>query len=391
MAMKTTLTMALLCVFAACSQKPPERPATARKGGPAPQLVLNKLFNAPVKQLKSIEDLKGKVVVLEFWATWCEPCVENIPHLNALADKFSGKPVVFISVTDETETKVVEFMKTVPIKGWVAVEAGPGIFKSYKVFGRPQTVLIDKELKVAAFTFPSEVTEEKISALIADQAPSSPASTADNAEDPFPHTNALSGFYIAPAEGGKMVVDSKPNSYKATNMPLQFIIADLFDNAHEVEAAKGANPDFGRRFNISLHLPKERAADFKGFFAKSLESAVGIRIRKVSRLTQVYVLKPAVSGPKGFNSSRPGAEGRARREGSVLRAEASSPAPLADTLRHILGRPVVDETGLKDAYDYSFDLATRSRDPAVNNAALERQLGLRLEEASRMVEVVEVR
>lgn len=218
-----------------------------------------------------------------------------------------------------------------------------------------------------------------------------PASTADNAEDPFPHANALAGFYIAPAEGGKMEVDPKPYSYKAVNMPLQFIIADLFDNAHGVEAAKGANPDFGRRFDISLHLPKELAAGFKGFFAKSLESAVGIRIRKVSRLTQVYALKPAVSGPKGFSKSRTGAKGRARHEGSILRAEASSPVPLADTLRHLLGRPVVDETGLKGAYDYSFDLAPRSRDPAAYNASLERQLGLRLEEASRMVEVVEVR
>jgi len=140
---------------------------------------LDNLLNAPITELKNIDELKGKAVVLEFWATWSAPSVENIPHLNALTEKFSGKPVVFISVTDESEASVEAFLKYKPIKGWVATGAYAWTLRSFRVEARPHTVLLDKELNVVALTSPSEVTAEKISALIAGVPESSPTFTVD--------------------------------------------------------------------------------------------------------------------------------------------------------------------------------------------------------------------
>ena len=46
-----------------------------------------------------LDSLKGKVVVLEFWTTWCGPCVAAIPHLNELSEKYADKPVQFIAIS----------------------------------------------------------------------------------------------------------------------------------------------------------------------------------------------------------------------------------------------------------------------------------------------------
>ena len=162
-----------ILVAAACSKPAPQaRPDLVSKGGPAPQLALSGLLNAPVRELKSLEELKDKVVVLEFWATWCEPCVESIPHLNALAEKFRDKPVVFIAVTDETSADVSEFMKRTPVKSWVAPDAPASAFRSYRVFGLPHTVLIGRDLKVAAVTYPTQVTEAVINDMLDGRPPS---------------------------------------------------------------------------------------------------------------------------------------------------------------------------------------------------------------------------
>src|SRR3989442_15427936 len=71
-----------------------EQPPTA--GNKAPAIKLEKLLQAPPGASTDWGRLKGKVVVIEFWATWCGPCISEIPHLNQLADQLSNEPIVFV-------------------------------------------------------------------------------------------------------------------------------------------------------------------------------------------------------------------------------------------------------------------------------------------------------
>ncbi len=62
-------------------------------------------------QRLSLDDLKGKVVLLDFWATWCEPCREALPHMRDLAKKFQGQPLLLLSVSlDDDEQKWKDFV-----------------------------------------------------------------------------------------------------------------------------------------------------------------------------------------------------------------------------------------------------------------------------------------
>jgi thiol-disulfide isomerase/thioredoxin len=59
----------------------------------------------------AMDDLEGKVVLLDFWATWCEPCREALPHIRNVAKKFQGQPLVILSVSlDDDERKWKEFI-----------------------------------------------------------------------------------------------------------------------------------------------------------------------------------------------------------------------------------------------------------------------------------------
>jgi thiol-disulfide isomerase/thioredoxin len=110
---------------------------------PAPDIAIGALLQAPRPSFSSLQEFRGEVVVLEFWATWCGPCVELLPHMNKLVQSFEGRPVRFISVTDETREAVEAFTKTHPMKAWIGLDPAGAAFKAFGVDSRPQVFVID--------------------------------------------------------------------------------------------------------------------------------------------------------------------------------------------------------------------------------------------------------
>ena len=135
-------------------------------GQPAPELDIEKYLQAPEGE-KSLSALKGKVVVLEFWATWCAPCVAVIPHLNQLNEEFRDKQVQFISVTDEGEDVIAPFLKRQEMKSWIGLDTDRSVFEAYGVKGIPRTFLINQEGIIAASLHPAGLSSDMIEKIIA--------------------------------------------------------------------------------------------------------------------------------------------------------------------------------------------------------------------------------
>ena len=69
-------------------------------------------------------------MVLEFWATWCSPCVASLPHLNQLVESLDPTKFQFISIDDEDLKAVQSFLTKKKMSGWVGVDASGGRFWS---------------------------------------------------------------------------------------------------------------------------------------------------------------------------------------------------------------------------------------------------------------------
>lgn len=96
----------------------------------------------------SLDDLAGKVVLLDFWATWCEPCREALPHLRDIAKKFQGQPLVILSVSlDADEQKWKDFIVKNEMT-WLQYRDGGftgSIAKLFSVTAIPHTFTIDAD------------------------------------------------------------------------------------------------------------------------------------------------------------------------------------------------------------------------------------------------------
>jgi thiol-disulfide isomerase/thioredoxin len=139
--------------------------ATPTAGQPAPPLTFTQLYGAPDGTKTDWPSFKGKVVVLEFWATWCAPCIAEIPHLNEFATSLAASNVQFISVDDEDPAVVKDFIAKKHMEGWVGVSKS--VFDDYGVQARPTTIVIDTEGRIAAITSPGQLQKDQLVALAA--------------------------------------------------------------------------------------------------------------------------------------------------------------------------------------------------------------------------------
>jgi thiol-disulfide isomerase/thioredoxin len=110
-------------------------------GKTMPEIALEDLKGKKVK----LSDLRGKVVVLDLWATWCPPCRAMIPHTTKLVERMKGKPFVFVSISGDDDKETVEnFIKKNPMP-WTHWFNGPdgGVVEDWNVKYFPTIFVLD--------------------------------------------------------------------------------------------------------------------------------------------------------------------------------------------------------------------------------------------------------
>lgn len=142
-------------------------PTEAVVGQPAPNFELQSLDGQSV----SLKDFKGKPVLINFWATWCGPCVYEMPFLQEIHDEWSSKGLILLAINDgESLSKVSQFMQRYNFSLPVLLDNRQAVAKKYNIVGIPTTFFIDKdgiiqEKVIGAFPNKAEI-EARLSKLM---------------------------------------------------------------------------------------------------------------------------------------------------------------------------------------------------------------------------------
>jgi thiol-disulfide isomerase/thioredoxin len=136
------------------------------EGKAPPALAVSNWVNGKEQKLA---DLKGKVVMLDFWATWCGPCIASIPHTNELQAKYKDKGLVVIGIChSQGADKMADTVKEKSIEYTVAADKGGKTVATYKVNGFPDYYFIDRAGNLRICDCSNGSVEKAIEALLAE-------------------------------------------------------------------------------------------------------------------------------------------------------------------------------------------------------------------------------
>ena len=98
----------------------------------------------------TLKSLQGKVVVVNFWATWCPPCRKEMPDLESLYKQFRKQGLMILAISDEDATKVKPFVAEQGVSYTVLLDPGRKVNTLFHVMGIPKTFIYDRSGKLAA-------------------------------------------------------------------------------------------------------------------------------------------------------------------------------------------------------------------------------------------------
>lgn len=338
------------------------------------------------KNLKAFEP--GKVYVLEFWATWCGPCISAFPHLNELARQFTPRGVEFYSITAEAPDVVTDFIKKRELATNVLCDTTRKTVDAYGITVIPRTAIIDQKGVLRAITAPEEVTAESLQKLL-DNKPVSwtthynKVAAFDWDEDIAKVSKSLSILQESDSNSGGSKFP--PNSGRITadgHTVLNMIMIGLNTDYYTTEIRL---PENTVSYRYSIKAPDGSDETARKMLLDLARSIVDFKVSKKQVEKEVYVLTK--SGPLNLPPSKgPNLNGMAN--GGGIRWPDCDMKTLAGLAKSFMfGAIVVDETGDTGRYEIDWKWTPGSRSAATE--VLEKA-GLKVTKAKRMVEMTVV-
>lgn len=391
---------------AAFAQTPALNANLPKVGTAAPALSFTQMMQASSTIGADWPSLHGKVVVLEFWATWCAPCIGEIPILNSLAASVDPSKVQIISVDDEDPAVVQAFLKKKPIQGGIGLDTSSKVFERYGVDARPATVVVGPDGRVASTTLhPEQLSSANLLALAnggplnaatpaaATQAQLDQATAQAFSEQVGPSDAASNTlFQISLTPGEPTEAGKEPNTHMMMRGPGLLDITNASADALLNMGAGIPATHISASGNVSsalynLHVQAPNAAPDE--LARAIELAVAsgahLRIERHTEMKDAYVLKAGPEAASHLTQSSSGGGAFYSHKNQALQCINATPAQVAGALEEALGTAVVDETGLDGKLMGSLKVAPKDISSA--SAALA-TLGLTLTSAKRPIETV---
>jgi thiol-disulfide isomerase/thioredoxin len=353
--------------------------AYPQKGTPAPPLDSLKLLQSPLGARADWASLKSKVVVLEFWATWCSPCVASLPHLNQLVESLDPAKFQFISIDDEDPKAVQTFLTKKKMSGWVGVDASGSVFGLYGVESRPTTIIVDGNGKIVAVTEIDSLSGADLQAV------------AEGKNVAFKPVMEITETSVPSSPGAERSLFAVSVSKASPDAKMSIAKHPPTGTDLLGEDADGLVPDFfnvfGNRYVLKSPLPEGRydvrvnSVDvpqtvIDSVVQQAVLAALHLQIQSKTLTKPAYILRATDASKKLLSpSASTHAVKRGYWHGKFILMNGTMD-DLAYVLATGLENPVINETGIDGTYDARFQVTGGDVDSL--NAILKETLGLEL-------------
>ena len=354
--MKSAL-LPLLTAVVLCAQVKPSDPAPPIV---APPLDASKPFPGWVAY-------RGDFVVVDFWATWCGPCLPGLDKIVSLEKEFQGRGVRFLTVALDTVDRVRQYYrdKGIAVATFVEGEHSPTA-ESFGVRSVPGAALIDREGRIIGVTSGENITAEVLRKALAGEAIKLPPFERSNNilwdrveitwQDAVLPDFAVLIKPIAVSSGGYAYKPGS-NHISGDGAVLQAMTQAAWRTDARHLDLRTKLPEGTYRFAVTV--PQGREAELFPTFQDALRRGFGIEAHWEDQERDVFVLRhdPAKALPESSSAEL------SQFVRGVITLRKQPAAKLAEMLPNWMRMPVVDETGLSGAYD--FDLQYRDDGPKV--------------------------
>jgi peroxiredoxin len=153
----------LLCLFVGTSAAQTPKAVTSLLHKEAPEFVRIDLENRKL----DLRAYKGKVVLLDFWATWCGPCRLEMPDLNDFYSRFKAQGLVVLSITNEESLKVSNFVSETGYRAPVLLDSESQAAKRFHVENLPRSFVFNRKGKLVALAVDQRSRRQFIQMLAA--------------------------------------------------------------------------------------------------------------------------------------------------------------------------------------------------------------------------------
>ena len=373
--------------------------AQLKNGEPIPNLKLNTVINAPVKAI-SVGQLKGKVVVIDFWATWCGSCIATMPHLGQLQQQYAGKLQV-LAVTDESDKRVRQFLSVRAYKLWFVVDTGRTLSGYFPHRLIPHTVLISPTGRLIANTSPEFVTSAVIDSVLKNQEVHLPVKkdfvyttvedlfkttfpTADTVKQRFVMEGELPGapglsttYRTNPAWSGRRL--------SAINLTLPALYNLAYGNVpylRTIDSTRRSNKTKPYRVDVITQYPDSLLPTMQ----RELKKRFDVQARMVRQRRDVYVLKIIDQEKFAKITSNTSGQRTYMASHGAIDQQAITMADFAEFLESYgINKIVIDETGNQTKYDIKFTFQPENPQSLTDVLT---NMGLQLDKQQREVDLL---
>lgn len=359
-----------------------EQPANPEPGDRAPSIELSALLQAPDGAGTDWEALEGKVVVLEFWASWCGGCIAAVPHWNEIVEELAEEDFVFLGISNESREVVDRCIAGVPRRGWVGVDASDKTFMAYRPGGIPHVVVVDRSGIIRAITRADALNVDDLRAIARGEPHALPRKLPIVRKpltgiDEAPPTERKVEIVPTTTNGNRMIFNE--GVFVSEGLPLRIVLTRVYGLPKS--RIEFDLPGIEERVDVTVHAPGVERGQMEEYARAALTRELDLVAREVQVEQDVCVLS-RVEGSESLAPSTAEAPGLSIR-GYHLNATKKPISLLLDHLSRVTGGTTfLDETELDGLYDFEvqfFDAASMKSELA--------KLGLEYSKTRREVTV----